>query len=169
MTVVLRPLTVDDGPDVLALNEEVVHKLAPMDAEAYRWWVEQADLAWAAEVDGAFAGFVLVLGPGHPYDSDNYRWFSERYRDFWYLDRVAVAASARRTGVGAAIYDALEARAADDGRPILLEVNVDPPNDASLAFHRARGFTEVGRLAHDGGAKVVSLQAWAPLGAQPRS
>ena len=45
VTVVLRPLTVDDGPDVLALNEEVVHKLAPMDAEAYRWWVEQADLA----------------------------------------------------------------------------------------------------------------------------
>ena len=162
MAVDLRPLTDADGDAVLALNEEVVHKLAPMDEAAYRWYLGTVEVSWAAEVDGAFAGFVLVLGPGHDYESENYRWFSERWDDFWYLDRVAVAASARRRGVGAAIYDALQAKAAEDGRPILLEVNVEPPNEASLAFHEARGFREVGRLAHDGGAKVVSLQVWEP-------
>lgn len=160
----LRPLVAGDVDDVLALNEEVVHKLAPMGPEDFRWYLDTIELAWAAEVDGAFAGFVLVLGPGHDYDSDNYRWFSERWDDFWYLDRVAVAATARRAGVGTAIYDALQARAAADGRPVLLEVNVEPPNHASLAFHRGRGFVEVGQLAHDDGAKVVSLQAWTPAG-----
>ncbi|MCB0964863.1 MAG: hypothetical protein KDA98_16425, partial [Acidimicrobiales bacterium] len=87
----LRPLVAGDVDDVLALNEEVVHKLAPMGPEDFRWYLDTIELAWAAEVDGAFAGFVLVLGPGHDYDSDNYRWFSERWDDFWYLDRVAVA------------------------------------------------------------------------------
>ena len=161
VSVQLRPLALDDRDAVLALNEEVVHKLAPMDEAAYRWYLDAAELTWAAEVDGAFAGFVLVLGPGHDYDSDNYRWFAERWDDFWYLDRVAVAATARRRGVGAAIYDALQARATADGRPVLLEVNVEPPNEASLAFHRARGFVEVGRLAH-GADKTVSLQVWNP-------
>jgi predicted GNAT superfamily acetyltransferase len=38
-----------------------------------------------------------------------------------------------------------------------LEVNVEPPNPASLAFHAARGYVEVGRRV-DGG-KAVSLLA----------
>lgn len=162
MSTVIRPLRGEDAPAVLALNQEVVHKLAPLDEQGLAWFLAEATCAWAAEVDGELAGFVLVLAPGHRYDSDNYRWFSARYDDFLYLDRVAVAAAHRRNGVASAIYDAVQDHAATVGRPVLLEVNVDPPNEASLAFHRARGFAEVGRLAHDGGAKVVSLQAWHP-------
>ena len=36
-----------------------------------------------------------------------------------------------------------------------LEVNLDPPNEASLAFHRARGYSEVGQLGPTG--HTVSL------------
>ena len=161
MPPLLRPLTDADADAVLALNHEVVHKLAPLDGDRYRWFLAEAELAWAAELDGQLAGFVLVLAPGLDYPSDNYRWFSQRWEVFCYLDRIAVAASARRTGVGTAIYDAVEAHAAAEGRPVLLEVNVDPPNDASLAFHAGRGYQEVGRLRHDDG-KVVSLQAKPP-------
>ena len=128
----LRPLALADEALVLALNEEVVHKLAPMDADRYRWFLRVATCAWAADVDGELAGFVLVLAPGLDYPSDNYRWFSARYDDFLYLDRVAVAASHRRCGVGRAIYDAVEALAAERRCPMLLEVNVEPPNEASL-------------------------------------
>jgi predicted GNAT superfamily acetyltransferase len=152
----IRPLTLDDAAAVLSLNEEVVHKLAPMDEERYRWFLEVAACAWAAEVDGSLAGFVLVLAPGVAYASDNYRWFSGRFDDFLYLDRVAVAADHRRQGVGAAIYDAVEATAAEAGRPVLLEVNVEPPNEASLAFHAARGYQRLDELAHPDG-KVVRL------------
>ena len=36
-----------------------------------------------------------------------------------------------------------------------LEVNVDPPNHGSLAFHASRGYAEVGRLGEPG--HVVGL------------
>ena len=49
----------------------------------------------------------------------------------------------RGRGLGSQVYDALEARAAEFGR-LALEVNIDPPNDASLAFHAGRGFEPVG-------------------------
>lgn len=159
MAPTLRPLTPDDAPTVLAINEASVHHLAPLDEAEYRWFLDRAALAWGAEVDGELAGFVFVLDPGQPYASRNYAWFSERYESFAYLDRVAIDARARRQGVGTAIYDAVEAHAAARGVPLLLEVNLDPPNEPSLAFHAARGFTEVGTLAHDGGAKVVRLLA----------
>ncbi|WP_426574876.1 GNAT family N-acetyltransferase [Aquihabitans sp. McL0605] len=156
----IRPLTLDDAADVLRINEAVVHKLAPLDETELAWFLATARCAWGAEVDGRLAGFVFVLEPGAAYGSANYRWFSERYDDFLYLDRVAIDEGFRRTGIGGAVYDQVEALAAASGRPLLLEVNELPPNHASLAFHEARGFRPVGTLAHDGGAKVVRLLAW---------
>ncbi|MFN8017412.1 MAG: GNAT family N-acetyltransferase [Acidimicrobiales bacterium] len=161
MSVRIRPLASDDAPDVLALNDEVVHKLAPMGADEYAWFLRSSIGAWAAEVDGAFAGFVLLLGPGLAYDSANYRWFSERYGSFVYLDRVAVSAAHRRAGVGRAIYAAVEALAQQRGEPVLLEVNGRPRNDASLAFHATLGYQEVGTLEHPGD-KLVTMLAKLP-------
>lgn len=159
MTVTLRPLAPEDAAVVLAVNEASVHHLAPMDEPEYRWFLGAAALALGAELDGELVGFVLVLEPGVAYASRNYAWFSERYDRFLYLDRVAIDARARRRGVGTAIYDAVEAAAAERAVPLLLEVNLEPPNEPSLAFHEARGFVEVGTLAHDDGAKVVRLLA----------
>src|SRR5689334_15612474 len=87
----LRPLTDADDEDVLALNEANVANLAPLDSERLhllRSWAHRAD---AIEVAGEVAGFVLTFQPGTPYDSENYRWFHDRYgRDFYYLDRIVV-------------------------------------------------------------------------------
>ncbi|MGN6693697.1 MAG: GNAT family N-acetyltransferase [Aquihabitans sp.] len=159
MAPTLRPLTPADAPTVLAINEASVHHLAPLDEAEYRWFLDVAALALGAEIDGEIAGFVFVLDPGVTYASRNYAWFSEHYDRFAYLDRVAVDASARRQGVGTAIYDAVEAYATEQGSPLLLEVNIQPANEPSLAFHASRGFTEVGTLEHDDGAKVVRLLA----------
>ncbi|MEZ5203021.1 MAG: GNAT family N-acetyltransferase [Acidimicrobiales bacterium] len=146
-----------DADAVLDINEEVVELLAPMDRVEYRWFLGAAT-AWAADVDGALAGFVLLLEPGVDYPSRNYAWVSERFEDFLYLDRVAVAADHRRRGVATAIYDAVEGLAARSGRPVILEVNVDPPNHASLAFHLARGYEPLGDLAHPEGKTVRFFQ-----------
>ncbi len=156
-TPLLRPVTDADVADVLALNEANVEMLAPMDA------VRLAQLqAWALRVDvidveGAFAGFVITMGPGTDYDSENYRWFSARYGNaFHYLDRIVLADSFRRLRLGSAVYDVVEADAAAAGR-LTLEVNAEPPNPASLAFHTGRGYAEVGRLGSPG--KTVALMA----------
>jgi predicted GNAT superfamily acetyltransferase len=147
---VLRPLTAADVPRVLHLNATHVELLSPLDEDRL-WrlagWSERADVITA---DGEVAGFVLTFGPGSDYDSENYRWFSDRYgHGFLYLDRIVVDDRFRRRGLASAVYDRVENRAAAAGR-LALEVNVEPPNEPSLAFHRARGFVEVGTLGPEG-------------------
>ena len=154
---VLRPMTDADVLDVLRLNEDHVELLSPLDAERLarlRGWTDRADIIVC---DGQTAGFVLVLGPGRAYDSANYRWFSERFRDgFAYLDRIVVDDRFRRRGLASAVYAEVEQAATPYGR-LALEVNLEPPNQASLAFHRGRGFLEVGTLGPAG--HRVSLMA----------
>jgi L-amino acid N-acyltransferase YncA len=60
---------------------------------------------------------------------------------------VYVAPAATGHGVGGALLDALLARATGAGLRELIAVVVDTGDPASMALHRGRGFTEVGRLA----------------------
>jgi len=142
---VLRPITAADHAAVLALNEAHVELLSPLDKHRLWWLLDlaaHADII-VSELDQRIAGFVLAFAPGTAYDSENYRWFSERFDDFLYLDRIAIDPAFRRRGLASAVYDELEAAATDRGR-MVLEVNHD--NEGSLAFHRARGYVELDRL-----------------------
>lgn len=115
-------------------------------------------------------GFCMVLAPGADYHSGNYLWFSERYADFVYLDRIAIAPQFQRRGLGRAMYAEVE-RLAAARRPtataFTLEVNLRPRNDRSLAFHGALGFVEVGQRETDYGV-LVSLMA-RPIGCRERA
>ncbi|MDQ2757398.1 MAG: GNAT family N-acetyltransferase [Actinomycetota bacterium] len=150
----LRAITDDDVPTVLDLNHRHVALLSPMDAPRLRQLQGWADRADVIDLGEEVAGFVVTFAPGSDYDSENYRWFSQRYEDFTYLDRVVVDVRFRRQGLARLVYDELEAAA---GSRMLLEVNVDPPNEPSLAFHRGRGYVEVGRAGDPG--HVVALMA----------
>jgi predicted GNAT superfamily acetyltransferase len=141
---VLRPITPEDHPAVLAWNEANVEVLAPLSAERLVELVAQGD-GVIIEENGTAVGFVLTFLAGSVYDSPNYRWFAARHDAFLYLDRVVVDPSVRRTGVGGRVYDLSEQRAAEVGPVMCLEVNLDPPNEPSLAFHRNRGYVEVGQ------------------------
>jgi predicted GNAT superfamily acetyltransferase len=153
----LRPLTDTDEEGVLALNETNVVNLAPLDAERLRLLRSWADRADAIEVGGEFAGFVITFRPGTAYDSENYRWFHDQYGgDFYYLDRIVVDKRLRRHGIGTAVYDALETLARPHRR-MCLEVNLLPPNPASLSFHNGRGYVEVGTLGNSD--HLVTLMA----------
>ena len=141
----LRPLEARDVPDVLALNLRNVEALAPMDEPRLHELQGLADRFDVLELDGAFAGFVITFAPGVGYDSENYRWFAERYADFYYLDRIVLHEDVRRRGLGGFVYDELERTAKEHGR-LTLEVNLVPRNEPSLAFHERRGYVEVGQL-----------------------
>lgn len=151
----LRPIADGDVGTILTLNERDVDLLAPLDAARLtqlRGWADRADVI---DVDGTVAGFVVTFGPGTDYDSANYAWFTERFGDrFYYLDRIVISEDFRRQGLGRFVYDALEAVAVPYGR-MALEVNVEPPNDGSLAFHGTRGYVELGRRGDPG--HVVGL------------
>jgi hypothetical protein len=140
----LRRITPDDHDDVLALNKANVVKLAPMDRDRLVALERIADRFDVIDVDGEFGGFVVTFAPGTSYDSENYRWFSERHQHFYYLDRIVLEPHHRRQGLATFVYDELEQVARRYGR-LALEVNLLPRNDASLAFHARRGYVEVGQ------------------------
>ena len=145
----LRPATETDVPPVLGLNERNVEMLAPMDEDRLRELRTIADRFDVVDLDGAFAGFVVTFGPGTSYDSLNYRWFTERFGNhFYYLDRIVLHEEFRRHGLGSFVYDEMEAVAKPYHR-LALEVSLEPRNDVSLAFHRGRGYAELGRLRDD--------------------
>jgi predicted GNAT superfamily acetyltransferase len=156
--VVIRDLDLDlDLDRIVEINAANVPAVGPADADHLSFLAGECRWALALDVvgdDGAaeLAGFCLVLGPGSVYDSVNYTWFMARFDDAVYLDRVAFDARFQRRGLGSALYDEVEGRVAAErgvGR-LTLEVNVDPPNEASLAFHAGRGYVEVGRQLSKG-------------------
>ncbi len=151
----LRPITAADHAAVLAWNAAHVELLAPLDEDRLVTLLGWSEQACVISHGRRAAGFVLTFAAGAPYDSVNYRWFSQRHPAFLYLDRIVVDAGVRRAGLGTRVYDALEEHARSLGPMLCLEVNLDPPNEPSLAFHRSRGYVEVGQ--QEAGGHLVSL------------
>jgi predicted GNAT superfamily acetyltransferase len=117
-----------------------------------------------SEAGGEASGFVLAINPGTAYASENYTFFSDRAaqvgRDFLYVDRIVIDEAARGEGIGRRLYEAVFERAAADGRDeVTCEVNIEPPNPESLAFHARLGFERIGEQETKGGRVVVALMA----------
>jgi len=151
----LRQITRADWATLLGLNLASVRELSELDEQRLESLLSWTQCSLAVENEGAIVAFALAIAPGAPYDSGNYRWFGARFERFLYLDRIVVSDAMRRRGLGGQLYDAMEATAEDFER-VVCEVNIHPPNEASLAFHASRGYIEIGRLEHPGG-KVVAL------------
>jgi uncharacterized protein len=157
----LRPYRAEDLSIIHAINQAEVPAVGDETLDALGHIADESVIAVVAEEDGTVAGFCLVLAPGADYDSGNYVWFSERYDDFVYLDRIAIAPGFRRRGLGRTMYAEVERLAADRcpaATHFTLEVNLRPRNETSLAFHAALGFVEVGQRETEYGA-LVSLMA----------
>jgi uncharacterized protein len=153
----IRELSAADVDPALALNNANVPAVNEIDRDELVRLVQWSAASLIAEVDGQFAGFCVVLPPGVGYASLNYAWFSARYDDFVYLDRIAVSTDFRRYGIGRAFYADLVQRFTGRAPRLLCEVNVRPRNQVSLDFHTSIGFREVGQQDTDGGKKTVSL------------
>ncbi len=168
----LRSIVAGDArhvPAMLNLNNDAVPAVNELTHTEFARLLESSAHTIAAFDDDELLGFVVLFSPGADYASENYVWFSERAeslgRDFLYVDRVVVAPSRRSSGVGALLYDRVFREAALSGRAeVTCEVNLDPPNPRSMAFHERRGFAAVGTQVTKGGAFTVSLLA-APVAA----
>jgi uncharacterized protein len=136
---VIRSVTTDDLPAVLALNNAHAAEVNALTADALTALVAIA--THARVIDGC-DGFLLALSERTPVQGPNHAWFIARYAAFVYIDRVVVAPEARGRGHARALYADLAAIAA--GRPLCCEVNVTPPNPGSLAFHDRLGFVACG-------------------------
>lgn len=146
-----------DLEDILILNESEVPHVGSIDIEQLNWFADNADYFRVVKIDGDIGGFLIGIRPGSNYQSPNYRWFCDRYEDFAYVDRVAVAVSARGQGVAAQLYSDFAAKMPESVTAMTCEVNIEPPNDGSMQFHTKLGFREVGTLTSDAGDKKVAL------------
>jgi len=156
----LRALTVGDAEALSALNNAATPAVPITAPAALARLVDVAHLALGLERDGFLIGFVLAIAPATAYDSENYVYFESRHIDHLYVDRIVIAEGERGTGLGVVLYDAVFADARRYGRhEVTCEVNLDPPNPRSLAFHERLGFRAVATQATKGGAITVSLLA----------
>lgn len=152
----IRAFAASDIGAVSAINAASVPEVGEATEAELAALAEMCSVALVAEDDDrSVVGFCMVLPPGTDYSSPNYLYFQDRYTDFVYLDRIAVAPGNRGTGIGTALH--LAVQDASSAGIVALEVNVVPPNEASMAFHRRLGFVELERLETRPG-KVVSLQ-----------
>ncbi len=75
------------------------------------------------------------------------------------IDRVIVAPHARGRGLARSFYNGLIAHAKGAGhQSIVCEVNLDPPNPGSLAFHAAMGFVGLEDVVLSNGKTVRYME-----------
>ncbi len=157
----LRVMRDADVPEVAELNRQAAPAVNDIGEEGIAQLRSMCDVQLVAtDPAGKVIAFLLSLGSGHPYESENYRFFEERKHRHQYIDRIVVAPSAKGTGVGRALYESVIERARETGaNEVTCEVNIDPPNPGSLAFHERLGFRRVADLDTKGGTVRVTLLA----------
>ena len=151
----MRPRPIDKAvrPAALALNNAHAREFSWLDAAGLDRLI---DTAFYARRIGDVDALLIAFDQDAAYGSPNFLWFRERRKRFVYVDRVVVAGASRGRGLARVLYDDLFAAARAAGHALVTcEVNAEPPNPASDAFHAALGFTRVGETLVDGGPKRV--------------
>jgi len=159
MTTFRKVLSIDaqellDKASVLALNNLHAKETSALDEASL---AQLLDISFYARgVNRGATAFLIALDQAAPYWSPNFHWFKQNRASFVYIDRIIVAASARGQGIARLLYDDLFLAAQQAGHErVVCEVNIEPPNPASEAFHETMGFREVGQASIHNGAKTV--------------
>ena len=157
MTPIPRNFESTDTAWVLALNELHAVELSAL-SEAQLITLIQG--AIHTRVIDERAGFMIALDQAGDNDSPNFKWFKDRLDHFVYVDRIVISASHRGLGLARCLYEDLFHHAARRGYDrVVCEVNSDPPNPGSDAFHQALGFTVMGSATLEDRGKSVRYMA----------
>ena len=152
-----RPIVDGIVPAILALNNAHSVELSWLDVDRLKSLLREA---FYARMIGSGDAFLLAFDQATSYDSPNYIWFRRRYTRFVYVDRIVVEPLLRGRGYARLLYtDLFEQARRAAHQLVVCEVNSDPPNPASHAFHAAFEFDEVGRATIHEGSKTVRYLA----------
>ena len=157
MTQMIRPFETPDLAQLHAINCAGEPGVGAVSEEALAAIISKGNCCVAENATGQIAGFLLTLGPEAGYASKNYQWFDERYEDYIYVDRIAIAPDARGGGFGTALYQHSFKQHAGTALVIGCEVNTAPPNPGSMRFHERVGFHQVGEQAFSADYAVAYL------------
>ena len=159
MDIIIRDAGDSDLDAILSLNQSEVPHVGSVDLAKLRWYAEHASYFRVAADADRLAAYLVGFRPGTSYESPNYRWFCDNYDDFAYVDRVAVADFARRCGIASRLYDDFAATVPTTVEIMTCEVNIKPPNESSMTYHKRLGFKQIGSLSSDNGRKEVAMLA----------
>lgn len=162
MPLAIRDLLADNLARVAELNNAAVPAVPFTTADELAALIALSDHSFGVVDDETqqLYGFLIGFDPGSDYASENYRFFEQRGADSLYVDRIVVDEARRGQRIGRLLYDHAFRLARTAGRSeVTCEVNVEPPNPRSLAFHTRIGFAEVGRQGTKGGSVQVALLA----------
>ncbi|MDQ4076596.1 MAG: GNAT family N-acetyltransferase [Chloroflexota bacterium] len=154
--ITIRGARVDDFPSIIKINESGRPGVAPLDAAELATLLKESPCFYVAEAGAQVAGYLIAYTPRSTYDGEEFAWFQRRYTDFLYIDQVAVAEMMRRRHVASRLYQWAKDIALQKGLSSLVcELNIEPPNPVSRAFHANQGFVRVGVLDVQDGRRVA--------------
>jgi ribosomal-protein-alanine N-acetyltransferase len=139
MTVTLRPMTLDDLPAVMRLEEELFTPDTWTEA-MYRDELSRADTRYYVVAEFDVSGDEDE--PDGPPVMVGYGGLIA-YDDEAHVATLGVTAALQGEGIGSLLLDALLAEADKRSPVVLLEVRAD--NEAAQHLYRRRGFIEIGR------------------------
>ena len=151
----IRRLEPEDVAAAWQINEQGLPGTGQVSHEEMADRLSLSELSIGAFEGNSLLGFVLCLIPRTRYASLNYAWFNQRYQEFLYVDRIAVAIEHRGRGIGTLLYERVIEHAESLQFPVTAEVNLTPPNPGSIRFHERHSFTEVGVFSQ--GEKSVTM------------
>lgn len=148
----LKPLNTLDNDLILSLNQDHKRETSSLNHAELETMVSNACYAYGIAPAQAF---LIAFDESATYSSPNFTWFQDRYPSFVYIDRIITAENARGKGLARALYEDLFKKTRASGRDtIACEVNIDPPNPGSDAFHARMGFEQVGTAVLKNGKLV---------------
>ena len=143
-----------DATSILLLNNTNAKETSALEVASLTTLINMA--FYARGIDRGATAFLIALEHNAAYVNPNFLWFKASRRSFVYVDRIIVSISARGQGLARVLYEDLLVAAKRAGHDrVVCEVNIEPPNPVSEAFHLAMGFEEVGRATIHGGTKAV--------------
>jgi predicted GNAT superfamily acetyltransferase len=152
--IAINDLSSLDATVVLTLNNAHAKETSRLDDASLAALLEMA--FYARGVDQGATAFLIALDQNASYANPNFKWFKASRESFVYIDRIIVASSARGMGIAKFLYRDLFRAAKEDGHDrVVCEVNIEPPNLVSEAFHVALGFHPIGQATIRNGTKTV--------------
>jgi predicted GNAT superfamily acetyltransferase len=160
----IRPLMDGDRAALLRLNGGNSPEVWPLrEADLTALLAYEGTHLVAVDADENVLGYLLSFPRASGYADAEIQEFRRLISEpFFYICQVVIASEHRRHGIGRALYDALTDLAQRTGVRVLgCDVNTDPPNPVSLAFHQRLGFVQIAEgHASNGFAIALLAKRW---------
>lgn len=157
MVLAIRDVHEHDLDAVLALNNAAEGGISALDRNQLQQFFHVADYFRVAEIDGHMAGFLIALREHAEHAGHHFQWFRGHHERFVYVDRIVVANTYRRHGLGRIFYCDVQSYAEPRVPMLACAVRLEPRDDVAILFHGTYGFQEVGQYQEADGIHHTGL------------